>query len=81
MNIRKRTKLAVPVFVMPGDSVQVTHRQVATENATGKVVWEQERVLIYDTITETATYDEAFIFDGELDGRKTLGGGLIEAGE
>jgi hypothetical protein len=69
VNIRKRRKLDIPATVMPGDTIMVKWRGEDGE----------EKTFVEDTITHTATYDEAFIFDGELDGRKTIGGGLIEA--
>jgi len=72
MNIRKRTKLAAPVSLIPGDSLQVTYDETDAQGNTTRTV------LVEDRFTKAATYDEAFTFDDVIDGRPAIGGGVIE---
>lgn len=67
MNIRKRSKLAVPCTVMRGDTISVRWRD-----------GDKETVFVEDTFTGTQTFDEAFIFDDIIEGRNAIGGGLLE---
>ena len=60
----KRAKLPDHIRVVEGDSVQVT--------------WNDKTMVEHVITGPERTYDEAFVFEGDEDGRYVVGGGLVE---
>lgn len=78
MKVLKRDKLAANVTVVPGDSLQLTYRETWVD-AKGQIA-SREQVVLEQVIDKSATYDEGVIFedDGELFGKRALGGAFLE---
>jgi hypothetical protein len=64
-----RSKLRYPIHLCVGDSISVTHTD---ENG--------EKILCHTTVAEehSMTVDEALIFAAEYEGRRALGGMVLE---
>jgi hypothetical protein len=69
MKILDRQKIQ-QIHLMAGDSLQVTYR----DKETGEVVLADCAI----TADQAMTVDEAILFEGEFEGRRTLGGMVVE---
>lgn len=67
--ILSRTKLDKTLHLMPGDTLHVTHIDTGTET-----------VLATHTLdaSQAMQVDEAVLFEGEFEGRRALGGMVLE---
>ena len=69
MKILDRQKIH-QIHLMAGDSLQVTYR----DKETGEIVLADRAI----TADQAMTVDEAILFEGEFEGRRTLGGMVVE---